>query len=349
MRENSAHENSAKPDRHEPMEPVNRNVDDDAMRPEGSPEAPARPLTVLSAIGNAVRGGLIGMAELVPGISGGTVALIVGVYERLIDSGNHLISGIKQLVLGPDRGRWFAEVKRAEWTLIIPLLIGMFVTVFTMAGVMETFVTDHEVTSRALFLGMVAASVIVPLTLIDRDDVATGAQKTKAGLIVGIVAVAFFFITGIGGASTNENPSPVLVFCAAAIAICALILPGVSGSFFLLTIGIYAPTVAAVSDRDLGYMAVFAAGAFLGLASFVKLLHWLLHHHHTTVMLVMAGLMLGSLRALWPWQTEDRGLLAPDENVLTTVLVAVLGAIIVLVLLVADRKLSRRADETITH
>lgn len=321
------------------IEQLNKNDDEEALRPD----APVRTLTPASALGNAIRGGLIGLAELVPGISGGTVALIVGVYERLIDSGNHVVTGLKKLVLGPREG-WFGEVKKAEWALIFPLLIGMFLMVFTMAGVMETFVTEHVVASRSLFLGMVAASVAVPLLLIDRDDLRTGRQKGIALAVILPVAVAFFFITGLGEASINMNPSLILVFVAAAIAICALVLPGISGSFFLLTIGIYAPTVAAVSDKNFGYLAVFAAGAFVGLALFVKLLHWLLHHHHTWVMLVMAGLMLGSLRALWPWQEDDRTLLGPQGDGFFALAIALLGAAIVVTIIVADRKLSAKPE-----
>lgn len=299
-----------------------------------------RPVTVLGTVANTVRGGLIGMAELVPGISGGTVALIVGVYERLIASGDHVITGAKTLVAGPERGTWFDHVKKAEWGLIIPLMVGMALMVFSLAGPMETFVTEHEELSRGLFLGMVAVSVAVPLLLIDRDDLRTGAQKGRAAAIIGVVAVVFFFLTGLGGMAPDANPSLLLVFGAAAVAICALVLPGVSGSFFLLTIGIYAPTVSAVADRNLTYLAVFALGAGLGLAAFVKVLHWLLRTHHTTVMLVMAGLMLGSLRALWPWQDSERTLQGPSGEVLPVVGLIVLGAIIVMVLLIVDRKLS---------
>lgn len=315
----------------------------DNVTEHATPESPKQPLTPMSAVGNAIRGGLVGLAELVPGISGGTIALIVGVYERLIDSGNHLVSAIKRLILGPNRGAWISDAKKADWGLLIPLLVGMFLMVFTMAGVMENFVTNHEVTSRALFLGMVAASVSVPLMLIDRSDMRTGSQKRKILAIIVPVAVAFFFITGLGEASANNDPSLILVFFAAAIAICALVLPGVSGSFFLLTIGIYAPTVAAVSDLNFVYLGVFSAGAFLGLATFVKLLHYLLHNHHTIVMAVMAGLMLGSLRALWPWQSESRDLLAPSGNVAFTFGMVLLGAAIVIVLLIVDHKLSARS------
>lgn len=299
-----------------------------------------RPVTALGTATNTVRGGLIGMAELVPGVSGGTIALIVGVYERLIASGNHLVSGLKQLVLGPDRAEGKRELGKIDFGLVVPIVIGMFLTVFTMASVMETFVTEHEELSRGLFLGMVAASVTVPLTLIDKRDLRIGGQKGRAAAIVAVVAVVFFFLTGLGGAGDQDNPALPLVFVAAAIAVCALVLPGVSGSFFLLTIGLYAPTVSAVSDRDLLYLAVFALGALTGLGLFVKLLHWLLNHHHTLVMLVMAGLMLGSLRALWPWQTDDRTMLSPGDDLLPVLGMVLLGAVLVLALIAVDRKLS---------
>lgn len=309
-------------------------------------ERAARPLHPVAILMNMLRGGLIGMAELVPGVSGGTIALIVGVYERLIASGSHVIDAVKQLLLGPDRRSWWRTALQAEWTLIIPLVVGMALTVFTMAGVMEAFVTGSPQLSRGLFLGMVAVSVAVPLLLIDRRDLATGPQKLRALVLVAAVAAVFFVLTGLGGAAVITDPPMLLVYAAAAVAICALVLPGVSGSFFLLTIGIYAPTVAAVSDRNLGYLAVFALGALTGLALFVKLLHWLLEHHHSAVMLVMAGLMLGSLRALWPWQGEQRQLHAPGDDLLPVVGLAVLGAVIVLVLILVDRTLSARVEAT---
>ena len=103
----------------------------------------------------------------------------------------------------------------------------------------------------------------------------------------------------------SENPSLIAVFFAAAIAVCALILPGISGSLILLTMGLYQPIIGAVSDRDLGTIAVFALGALCGLAAFIKLLNFLLDHHRAPTLMAMAGFMLGSLRALWPWGADQ--------------------------------------------
>lgn len=315
------------------------------------PAAPAAPTgttvgrpsraTPLSIIADALRGVLMGLAELVPGVSGGTIALITGVYERIIDSANHVVTAFRKLVTGPDRLRSFrTEFARAEWALIIPLLLGMGAAVLTMAGAMNHFVETQPELSRGLFLGMVAVSVAVPLLLVDRREIRSGGSRLRVAAVFVAAAILTFILTSQGGGIPLENPSKVLVFAAAAVAICALVLPGVSGSFVLLVVGLYAPTTRAVADRDLGYIAVFAAGAILGLALFVKGLQWLLHHHHTLTMVAMSGLMLGSLRALWPWQSGSGAVLAPAGNWPVVLLLAVVGALGVLALVMVDRKMS---------
>ena len=299
--------------------------------------------TVGGIIYNAVRGGLIGLAELVPGVSGGTIALITGVYERVLDSGNHLISAVKALVVGPDRRKGFvAQCKRVDWWLLIPMLIGMAAMVLSLAGVMAAFVTNTPTLSRGLFMGMVAASVVVPLLMIDRRSVRREHLWVYVLAFVA-VAVAAFLLTSSGAGAVVQQPPLWMVFCAAAVAVCALALPGVSGSFFLLVLGLYAPTLHAIHTRDLGYIAVFGLGALTGLALFIRALHWLLEHHHTVTMVAMSGLLLGSLRALWPWQSADGGLLAPGNDAVVVGGLAFVGVGIVAALVAADRILSRQA------
>ena len=116
-------------------------------------------------------------------------------------------------------------------------------------------------------------------------------------------------------------------------------LPGVSGSFLLLSFGLYEPTITAVNERNLAYLAVFALGAIFGLAIFVYVLRWLLDHHTRITMAIIVGLMIGSLRALWPWQDDDRGLLPPSSDIVSVLLLAVAGAAIVGVLLWIERRL----------
>jgi putative membrane protein len=294
-----------------------------------------RPLALAA---DATRGALIGAAEVVPGISGGTVALVTGVYERLIGSASHLLSGARLLARDVPRGRGAAaagtELRRVEWGTVIPVLIAMVLAVLTLARVIEPLLEDHPERARALFLGLVLASVVVPARMVH----GWGRREVLLAVAAAVVAV---LLTGLPP-GTNDDPSMLLVFCSAALAICALVLPGVSGSFLLLSIGVYEPTISALNDRDLGYVAVFCAGAFTGLALFVKLLQWLLTERRRATLAVMTGLMIGSLRALWPWQDDDRGLLGPSGDVVAVAGFALLGIALVAGLLVVEARALRR-------
>ena len=323
-----------------------------ASRPHAAPGA-RRP--VLGAVLNLVRGFLIGMAELVPGVSGGTVALVTGVYDELIDSAAHAIAALKRLVMGPNRGRGFtSQLRQSNWGLLVPVLLGMVSAVLLAAGAMADFVVQHPEHARGLFLGLVVASIAVPL-LMARDARRAGEASGRAqlgpvasALVVLAAASTSFLLVQLAGGGTNSQPSLLIVFLAATVAICALVVPGVSGSFFLLAIGLYAPTMAAVNDRDLTYIAVFGVGAAVGLASMVQVLRHLLSHHRRVTLLAMTGLMIGSLRALWPWQAmegeHDTGaLLAPAAPVAGPVLLAALGAVVVAGLVVVERRFGARA------
>ncbi|WJY89637.1 DUF368 domain-containing protein [Corynebacterium confusum] len=242
----------------------------------------------MNHLANAIRGGLIGSAELVPGISGGTVALIVGIYERALHNADKILK---------------ARFKEVEWGFIIAVAVGMLAAVFGLSSVLSSFVEGHVSLSKALFFGMVAVSIIVPVSMMDKAD----RFKAPSLIAFAVAAVLIFFITGFTSAP-HEDPSLIVVFFAAAIAVCALVLPGVSGSLILLTMGLYQPIIGAVSDREMGTVAVFALGALCGLAAFVKMLNYLLDNHHSVTLAAMAGFMLGSLRALWPWsESQDAG------------------------------------------
>ncbi|WP_459587979.1 DUF368 domain-containing protein [Corynebacterium camporealensis] len=239
---------------------------------------------------NVLRGALIGSAELVPGISGGTIALIVGIYERALENGNDLISG---------------RFKKVDWAFLATVAIGMFAAIFGLSTILSNFVENQVSISSALFMGMVAISIFVPIAMMDKS-----ARLTGKSIITFLIAAAVIFIVTGFTSEPVDDPSLIVVFFAAAIAVCALILPGVSGSLILLTMGLYQPIIGAVSDREMSTVAVFALGALCGLAAFVKLLNWLLHHHRNVTLAAMAGFMLGSLRALWPFgEGQDAGTL----------------------------------------
>ena len=326
--------------RRDPVGPGHHPVDDADLDPR-SP-VPTRP-GPLGMVGNAVRGALIGMAELVPGVSGGTVALVTGVYPRLLDSGAHVVDGLRSAALGPGRrARTRAAFRHVDWWLLLPMAVGMLAVVFTVAGVMKGFVEGSPEIARGLFLGMVAASIAVPLGMARATP---GGRNWVLGLVFVLGAVFAFVLSGLPSGSISD-PSYLLVFVAAAVAICALVLPGVSGSYLLLAMGLYAPTLGAVDERNFAYLGVFALGALVGISLFVKVLDRLLEDFRKPTLVAMAGLMLGSLRALWPWQTEEADVLAPGSDWPAVLAAVVAGVAVVLIVLAVEKAFAGKTTGT---
>ena len=284
---------------------------------------------------NLIRGVLIGIAEIIPGVSGGTIALIVGLYRRLIDAIADVVLAGRRLVTGP-RSEVAPLLRGLPWAMLIPVAIGMVAAIIVGASTIEPLLETHPEQMRALFFGLVAAGIAVPLGILLRTP--PGGLGWRDALLIIIAAVTAALLTGLPPGDVTDPPL-IAVFFAAAIAICALVLPGVSGSFLLLSLGLYESTIAAVNERNIAYLAVFALGAVFGLAAFVSLLRWLLDHRARLTMAIIVGLMIGSLRALWPWQDEDRGLLPPSGDALSVVLLALAGVAVVVVLLWVERRL----------
>ena len=319
-------------------------TDNHAEQQSAPPRRPTRLLPL-----DLARGFLIGSAELVPGVSGGTVALVTGVYEQLIDSASHALSGLRIAVTGPDRRAGaLTELRRTDWRLIAPVLIGMVLALLTIASVMSSFVTDHPEHARGLFFGLVAVSIIVAIRMVPPAH----RNKVFDVALVVLAAVTAFVLVGLAGGGAVSDPPLYVVFFAASVAICALVVPGVSGSFLLLAVGLYTVTLDAVSNRDVVYIAVFGAGAALGLASFVQLLNYVLRAHRRTTLLVMTGLMIGSLRALWPWQAAESGssdsapgaLMAPFDPIGGPLLLMAVGALVVAALVVIQARAKVRTE-----
>jgi len=231
-----------------------------------------------------------------------------------------------------------------RWGVLIPLGLGMVTALLATARVMEGLVEDEPVIMRALFFGLVLASLAVPYRLAAHAVHSRRPEGRWSGTDVGVaVAAAMIAAIVVSLPRTALDASPVVLVPAGAIAISALVLPGLSGSFLLLTMGLYEPTLAAVNDRDLGYLAFFALGCAIGLVSIVKVLQWLLEHRRRTTLVVLTGVMAGSLRALWPWLTEDNQLLAPSGTVLWPVLAALGGVAAVVVVLAAENRIAGTA------
>jgi putative membrane protein len=296
-----------------------------------------KPISIIETLLNFVRGTLIGIAELIPGISGGTIALITGVYKRVIDSAAEAVRGIV-LLFGFSKSnleKSTTHFKAISWSLLIPMLIGMVTAIFVGAGIVEPLLEQYPTVTKAVFAGLIGASLFVPITLSGMS------WKLSHYLVLVLSASAAFAFTSIPRAADVE-PSFIVIVVSAAFAVCALVLPGISGSYLLLALGMYAPTLAAVNDRDFGYLGTFVLGAILGLASFVSLLQWLLANKIKMTMVVMTGLMIGSLRALWPWQNETGALLMPEASFGLELLMLGLGSAIVFGLIVIERRMGHK-------
>ena len=239
------------------------------------------------------RGVAMGAADVVPGVSGGTIAVVLGIYERLLGAVRGIAAAAGLLLRRGDRRRCLGRVKAVDWWLLLPLLAGILGTIMLLASVIETQLEERPETMAGLFCGLVAASAVSACRLFD----------WRGGVPLGLMAVsaaATFALLGLQSGPVADPSLPVLAG-AGAVAVCAMILPGISGAFLLLMLGMYGAVINIVTDTRYLDAAVFATGAAVGLALFATLLGWLLDSARNPVMAVLVGLMAGSLRVLWPW------------------------------------------------
>lgn len=272
----------------------------------------------------------MGTADIVPGVSGGTVALVLGIYDRLIHNIREGARALRRLLTGDVDG--FRESLRTiEWLWLVSLLGGILLAVAALSSVLTTLLDEQPIAMAGLFLGLVVGAIWITSNMLDRRDPATLA-------VILAVSVPMFLLLGlrtdteVADDAAEVVTQPLWAFAGAgAIAICAMILPGISGSFLLVLLGMYTEVLGAVEERDVASLGVFALGCVVGLALFSTLLNWLLERHHHWVVAAMIGLMLGSVRVLWPWPngTHTTRLEAPGDDVVITVVLAVVGAAVV--------------------
>ena len=234
----------------------------------------------------------MGAADVVPGVSGGTIAVVLGIYERLLGAVRGVAAAAGLLLRGDWRGAG-RRLGAVDWWLIVPLLAGILSTIVLLASVIETQLQERPETMAGLFCGLVAASAVSACRLFEWRSTA------RIG-IMAVSAAATFALLGLQSGPVADPSLPVLAG-AGAVAVCAMILPGISGAFLLLMLGMYGAAINIVTDVRLLDAAVFAAGAAVGLALFSSLLGRLLEMARHTMLAVLVGLMAGSLRVLWPW------------------------------------------------
>jgi len=279
---------------------------------------------MLSALKTYVIGLLMGSADVVPGVSGGTIALVTGIYERLVASIRSGSSALGSLIKG-DLAGTKRNLRDVEWVFVLLLLGGIFTAVLSLAHFIGMQLEENPVILAAGFFGLVVGSIAVAIRMIREPAI----SHLWVGLLVG---VSLFVTLGLGSGDVRESPGLLAYFGSAALAICAMILPGISGSLILVLIGMYDSVLGAVTDRDFASVGVFILGAIVGLAFFSQILHVALRRWHDMVLAGLIGLMAGSLRIVWPWPDGVQGaaLGAPNSDVLMALLAMVVGFGVVL-------------------
>ena len=238
----------------------------------------------------AFKGMAMGIAELVPGVSGGTIAFVAGIYEEFITSINNLNTSTLKT--------WKKEGFKAFWRKLngnfsMTLLLGMLTSIFFFSTTISWLLEDHPIPTWSFFFGLVLASVIF---------VAKAIKKWNLAIILLLVlgTVIAYFITTLP--PTQNSDSLPFLFLSGAVGICAMILPGISGSFILVLLGSYKTILEAVHEKDIKVILVVGAGAIFGLLSFAKVLKWMFTKYKNSTLAVLSGFILGSLNKIWPWK-----------------------------------------------
>ena len=238
-----------------------------------------------------LKGMAMGAADVVPGVSGGTIAFISGIYEELLTSiSNVNFSLIKTLKSQGIKAAW----KQVNGSFLVSLFIGIFVSIVSLAKAIKWMLENEPILIWSFFFGLVLASIIYIAKQIKKWNVFTFVL-----LVLG--AILAYYITTLNPLVT-ENSSSLFLFLAAALAICAMILPGISGAFILVLLGAYKPVLAAVNNRDFTTIAIVGAGAIVGLLTFSRILKWLFTNFKNYTLAVLTGFIIGSLNKIWPWK-----------------------------------------------
>ena len=285
-----------------------------------------------------LKGLAMGAADVVPGVSGGTIAFISGIYEELLGS----ISNVNMNLFKTLKSQGVkAACIQLNGSLLLALFTGIFVSIVSLAKIIKYLLENEPILVWSFFFGLVLASVIY-----------IAKQITKWNLFAFVIlilgAILAYYITTLNPL-ISENSSTPFIFLAGAIAICAMILPGISGSFILVLLGAYKPVLNALNDRDITTISVFLAGAVVGLLSFSRVLKWLFKHYKNQTLAVLTGFIVGSLNKIWPWKEtltwriNSHGLSVPfqqqsvspfsfgeDSQLAVAVILALVGFVLIL-------------------
>jgi putative membrane protein len=289
---------------------------------------------LLKYVGVAFKGACMGAADVIPGVSGGTIAFLMGIYQELLDSIKSVNGEAFKLLF---KGKIAEFWKHINGNFLVSIFAGILVSVFSLARLMKYLLEFHPIQLWSFFFGLILASAIYILKGLDKWSL-----PNIISLLAGVGIAAFICV-----ASPAQTPDALwFIFLSGAIAICAMILPGISGSFILLLLGKYAFVMTAVTELNIPVLAVFAVGCAVGIVSFSHFLSWLLKKFYMLTIALLSGFMLGSLLKVWPWKVPgaSEGFDYPalpaqfeqvtglDAQLGTSIAFAVLGLAIVLVI-----------------
>ncbi len=288
----------------------------------------------------SLKGMAMGAADVVPGVSGGTIAFISGIYEELLNS----ISSFNLSLFSVLKNEGFMKVwKMVNGRFLLALFIGICISVLSLAKLIENLLENHPILIWSFFFGLVLASIIYIAKQIKIWNI-----KCYLYLIFGLIFA--YYISTLNPVLT-QNSSPWFLFLAGMIAICAMILPGISGSFILVLLGAYKPILNAINTKDFFSIIIFMAGAILGLLTFSRVLKWLFSKYKNYTLALLIGFITGSLNKIWPWKetiswrTNSKGIEVPfnttsvspfsfdgDSKLLMAGLLAIIGFSLILLL-----------------
>ncbi|MCK5815156.1 MAG: DUF368 domain-containing protein [Flavobacteriaceae bacterium] len=287
-----------------------------------------------------LKGMAMGAADVVPGVSGGTIAFISGIYEELLSS----ISSVNFQLIAVLKTEGIKAVwRKVNGNFLAALLLGIGISVVSLAKGISWLLMNEPVLLWSFFFGLVLASILY-----------IGKQIVKWSILAVVLlllgAVLAYYITTLQPL-ISENTSSLYLFIAGALAICAMILPGISGAFILVLLGAYKPVLDAIHNKDIKILVIVAAGAIVGLLSFSKILKWLFSSYKDLTLAVLTGFVLGSLNKIWPWKEtltwriNSHGIKVPlneqsispfdfsgDSQLMGAIVLAVVGFVFILIL-----------------
>lgn len=236
-----------------------------------------------------LNGFMMGSADIIPGVSGGTMAFILGIYDELIESIQAALPFLRELL----RLRWRQAFAVFPWQFLLALGSGIALAILSLARLLHWALETHPDYIYAIFFGLIVASILAVRSRVRR-------WSLLALLTTGLTALGGYLLVGLTPAQTPE--AAWFIFLSGSLAICAMILPGISGAFILVLLGKYQYILNALLSLDLLTILVFMAGAAFGLLAFSSVLRWLLQHHHDLTVAALLGFMIGALREIWPWK-----------------------------------------------